>query len=120
MKVWYIPEGIANIFSMNELEKKYRFTYDSWEGYYVVHTQDGPVKFYKYENRLRTSTLKTQRRTRQCYLSRWCRKKQQACLYRRYDRITRGSPRKRFYKPRRQDKPWDSLETQVKMTSRDW
>ena len=52
MKVWYIPEGIANIFLMNELEKKYCFTYDSWEGYYVVHTQDGPVKFYKYENKL--------------------------------------------------------------------
>ena len=52
MKVWYIPEGIANIFSMNELEKKYHITYDSWEGYYVVHTQDGPVKFYKDENEL--------------------------------------------------------------------
>ena len=58
MKVWYIPEGIANIFSMNELEKKYRFTYDSWEGYYVVHTQDGPVKFYKYENELPYINLK--------------------------------------------------------------
>ena len=52
MKAWYIPEGIANIFSMNELEKKYRITYDSWEGYYVVHTQDGPVKFHKNENGL--------------------------------------------------------------------
>ena len=52
MKVWYIPEGIANIFSMNELEKKYRITYDSREGYYVVHNQDGPVKFYKDENGL--------------------------------------------------------------------
>ena len=38
MKVWYIPERIANIFSMNELEKKYRITYDSCEGYVVVHT----------------------------------------------------------------------------------
>ena len=37
---------------MNELEKKYRITYDSWEGYSVVHTQDGPVKFYKDENGL--------------------------------------------------------------------
>ena len=37
---------------MNQLEKKYRITYDSWEGYYVVHTQDGPVKFYKDENKL--------------------------------------------------------------------
>jgi len=51
MKVWYIPAGIANIFWMNELEKKYRITYDSWEGYYVV-PQDGPVKFYKDENGL--------------------------------------------------------------------
>jgi len=30
MNVWYIPDGIANIFSMNEWEKKYRITYDSW------------------------------------------------------------------------------------------
>jgi hypothetical protein len=52
MSVWYIPEEIANVFSMNELEKKYQITYDSWEGYYVVHTQDGPVRFYKDENRL--------------------------------------------------------------------
>ncbi len=58
MKVWYIPEGIANIFSMNELKKKYRITYDSWEGYYVVHTQDGPVKFYKDENGLPYINLK--------------------------------------------------------------
>ena len=52
MKVWYIPEGMVNIFSMNDLEKKYRINYDSWEGYYVVHTHDGPVRFYKVENRL--------------------------------------------------------------------
>jgi hypothetical protein len=32
LKVWYIPDKIANIFSMHELEKKYRITYDSWEG----------------------------------------------------------------------------------------
>ncbi len=43
MNVWYIPDKIANIFSMNELEKKYRITYDSWEGYYVVHTMNGEV-----------------------------------------------------------------------------
>ncbi len=52
MSVWYIPEGIANIFSMNELEKKYWITYNSWEGCYMVHTQDGPVRFYKDENGL--------------------------------------------------------------------
>ena len=52
MKVWYIPEGIAYIFSMYELEKIHRITCISWEGYYVVHTQNGPVKFYKDENGL--------------------------------------------------------------------
>ena len=52
MNVWYIPDGIANIFSMNELEKKYRITYDSWEGYYVVHTANGEVQFHKVKNGL--------------------------------------------------------------------
>ena len=37
---------------MKKFEKKYCITYDSWEGYYVVHTQDGPVRFYKDENGL--------------------------------------------------------------------
>ena len=49
---WYTPGGIANIFSMHELKKKYRITYDSWEGYYVVHTPSGEVKFWKAENGL--------------------------------------------------------------------
>ena len=52
MNVWYIPDGIANIFSMNELEKKYRITYDSWEGYYVVHDANGEVQFHKDKNGL--------------------------------------------------------------------
>jgi hypothetical protein len=30
LNAWYIPKGIANIFSMNELEKKYCITYDCW------------------------------------------------------------------------------------------
>jgi hypothetical protein len=29
LKVWYVPNEIANIFSMHELEKYYRITYDS-------------------------------------------------------------------------------------------
>jgi hypothetical protein len=41
MNVWFIPQGIANIFLMNKLEKKYRITYDSRQGYYVVHTAQG-------------------------------------------------------------------------------
>ena len=42
-----MPEGIANIFSMPELEKLYRITYDSWEGFYAIHTNKGVVRFYK-------------------------------------------------------------------------
>jgi hypothetical protein len=52
MSMWYIPEGIANIFLMNKLEKKYQITYNSWEGYYVVHIDNRPVRFYKDENGL--------------------------------------------------------------------
>mmetsp|Transcript_31376 Transcript_31376/g.65657 ORF Transcript_31376/g.65657 Transcript_31376/m.65657 type:complete len:119 (+) Transcript_31376:910-1266(+) len=29
VNTWYLPEGIANIFSMHELEQKYRITYNS-------------------------------------------------------------------------------------------
>jgi hypothetical protein len=52
LKVWYIPDGIANIFSMHELKKKYRITYDSWEGHYVVHMPKGEVNFHKDEQGL--------------------------------------------------------------------
>jgi hypothetical protein len=52
LKVWYIPDGIANIFSMHELEKQYHITYDSWDGHYVVHTPKGEVKFHKDEQGL--------------------------------------------------------------------
>jgi hypothetical protein len=30
---------------MNELKRFYRITYDSWEGYYVVHTPKGEIWF---------------------------------------------------------------------------
>ena len=52
MSVWYLPDGIANIFSMHELEKLYRITYDSWEGFYVVHTPRGEVHLHKDEQGL--------------------------------------------------------------------
>jgi hypothetical protein len=41
LKVWYVLNGIANIFLMHKLEKLYHITYDSWEGYYIVHTPRG-------------------------------------------------------------------------------
>jgi hypothetical protein len=52
MTVWFIPEGIANIFSMSELKKRYHITYNSWQGYYMVHTASGQVRFYKDKNGL--------------------------------------------------------------------
>ena len=30
---WYMPKGIANIFSMNEIEKLHHITYNSIDGY---------------------------------------------------------------------------------------
>ncbi len=52
LKVWYIPDKIANIFSMHELERSYHITYDSWDGYYVVHMQKGEIRFHKDEQGL--------------------------------------------------------------------
>ena len=52
LKVWYLPSGIANIFLMHKLEKLYRIRYDSWERYYIIHTPQGAVKFYKDEQGL--------------------------------------------------------------------
>ncbi len=58
LNAWYIPEGIANIFSVNELEKRYCITYYSWQGYYLVHTKNGEVRFYKDKNGLPFIDLK--------------------------------------------------------------
>ena len=49
VEAWYMPKGIANIFPMNEIEKLHRITYDSIDGYYVVHTDKGHVYFHKDE-----------------------------------------------------------------------
>ena len=37
---------------MHELKKHYRITYNSWEGFYEVHTPRGMVKFHKDEQGL--------------------------------------------------------------------
>ena len=37
---------------MHELESLYRITYNSWAGYYVVHTPKEEVRFYKDEQGL--------------------------------------------------------------------
>ena len=49
---WYMPEGIANIFSMNEIEKLHHITYDNIDGYYVVHMDKGHMCFHKDEQGL--------------------------------------------------------------------
>ncbi len=50
--MWYLPDGISNIISMHELEGMYRITYNSWQGYYVVHMPKGEVWFHKDEQGL--------------------------------------------------------------------
>ena len=52
VEVWYMPKGIAKIFSMNEIEKLHCITYDIIDGYYVVQTDKGPVCFHKDEQGL--------------------------------------------------------------------
>ena len=45
-KVWYENKAVANIFSLNNLVKKYRFTHDSHQDYdFTVHTNRGIIKF---------------------------------------------------------------------------
>ncbi len=56
LNVWYLPDGITNIFSMHELKKMYRITYDSWEGFYVVHTPRGKVHFTRMNRASHTLT----------------------------------------------------------------
>jgi hypothetical protein len=34
------------------MDKHYHISYDSWEGYYIVHTERGEVRFYKEEHGL--------------------------------------------------------------------
>ena len=46
LSIWYLPDRNANIFLMHELENLYRITYNSWEGFYVVHTPRGEVHFH--------------------------------------------------------------------------
>jgi hypothetical protein len=52
LKVRCIPNRIANIFLMHKLEKHYQITYNSWQGYYIVHTPKGEIRFYKDEQGL--------------------------------------------------------------------
>ena len=47
-EVWFDKEAIANIFGFADLAKKYRITYDSQEeDAFVVHTNEGKIKFTK-------------------------------------------------------------------------
>jgi hypothetical protein len=93
LQVLNMPEGTANIFSMPELEKVYRITYDSWEGYYVVHTAHGEVRFYKDEQGLPYIDL-TKSQTRM----------PQRCSYKLCARTMKATPRRKSSKPRKPDK----------------
>mmetsp|Transcript_1121 Transcript_1121/g.2410 ORF Transcript_1121/g.2410 Transcript_1121/m.2410 type:complete len:630 (-) Transcript_1121:237-2126(-) len=45
LKVWSMGSGIANVLSLAEVSQKYRVTFDSEDGYFLVHTPRGEVKF---------------------------------------------------------------------------
>ena len=52
-EVWYDPKAITNIFSLTELEKKYKVTYDSSvEPAFTIQMQDKNVKLIKSDNGL--------------------------------------------------------------------
>jgi hypothetical protein len=47
-KVWYADTAMTNVFSLANMERKYRITYDSMkESAFTVHTDKGPLKFTK-------------------------------------------------------------------------
>jgi hypothetical protein len=51
--VWYNPNAVTNIFSLSEMEKKHRITYDSTkEKAFTVHLLSKEVKFIKSSNGL--------------------------------------------------------------------
>jgi hypothetical protein len=46
--VWYHPNGIANILSLNKVKSKYRVTYDSTSGNaFIVHKGDGATRTFQ-------------------------------------------------------------------------
>ena len=47
MESWYMLVSIANILSQYHIEQKYRVTYDSWDGFYIVYHAKGLVKLCK-------------------------------------------------------------------------
>jgi hypothetical protein len=52
-EVWYNPKAVTNIFSLSEMEKKHRITYDSTkEKAFTVHLPNKEVKFSKSSNGL--------------------------------------------------------------------
>ncbi len=39
-EVWYLSDAITNIFSLKNVRKQYRVTYDSDEGCFIVHHKE--------------------------------------------------------------------------------
>jgi hypothetical protein len=110
VSAWYLPNGIANIFSMHELEKLYRITYDSWKGFYVVHTPRGEVHFTRMNKDFHSSTWQGRAiRGQECSYSwlRWQGRTRMTPLMRelrsckRCEGITKGTQSERCFVQRR-------------------
>ena len=76
---------------MPKLKKKYHITYDSWEGYYIIHTENGEVRFYKDEQGLPYIDLSNSNDQAATLLIQTC------------EKTMRRTQRKKSYKPRKQD-----------------
>jgi hypothetical protein len=125
LNVLYLPDRIVNIFLMHELKKLYRITYNSWEGFYVMHTPRGQVKFHKNEQELPCINLDAFSQEAAIMLlqpmtgssQKWGRG---WLSYRQYMEITRGILKKKCSKQRRQEGPKPCLVIHAKKTTREW
>ncbi len=107
LKVWYISEEIANIFSINKLEKKYHITYNSWDGYYNVHTASGEVQFYKDENGLPYTELEQSLEHAAALLVQKGSEEATTVFVQMVQQNYKGFTKARSCRPRRQEAQWE-------------
>ncbi len=73
----------------------------------MVHTQDGPVRFYKDENGLPYIDLKDLEQNAAALLIQMGSEEAATTFVQMVQQNYKGFTKKKFYKPRRQGVPWD-------------
>jgi hypothetical protein len=66
LKVWSMGSGIANVLSLGEITKKHRVTYNSDDGFFVIHTPEGEIYFIWTRTGCRASTSRWTNMRRRC------------------------------------------------------